>query len=94
LDCNDLLSCVESFFYVAIVLLFFCCIFLGTWEIGPPMPTKRGDFAIGIVNDKVVVAGGLGKPTDAKVVGFGANNMVTVQSGIRTSNLSISSPTC
>ena len=26
-----------------------------------PMPTKRGDFAIGFVSDRLVVAGGLGE---------------------------------
>ncbi|KAK3608348.1 hypothetical protein CHS0354_030803 [Potamilus streckersoni] len=37
------------------------------WTIGKSMPTKRGDFAIGILNDKVICAGGLGnmgKPLD------------------------------
>ncbi|XP_074644901.1 kelch domain-containing protein 8A-like [Tubulanus polymorphus] len=32
----------------------------GEWTIGASMPTNRGDAAIGFVNDKVVIAGGLG----------------------------------
>lgn len=31
------------------------------WKIGVNMPTKRGDFAIGVVGNKVICAGGLGK---------------------------------
>jgi hypothetical protein len=31
------------------------------WFIGSNMPTKRGDFGIGVVGGKVVCAGGLGK---------------------------------
>ena len=31
------------------------------WKIGTNMPTKRGDFAIGVVGGKVICAGGLGK---------------------------------
>lgn len=30
------------------------------WKIGVNMPTKRGDFAIGVVGNKVICAGGLG----------------------------------
>ena len=33
----------------------------GEWKTAPPMPTKRGDLAVGIVGGKVVCAGGLGK---------------------------------
>ena len=41
--------------------------FTETWKIGIPMPTKRGDFAIGILGNKVVCAGGLGKETDITI---------------------------
>jgi hypothetical protein len=30
------------------------------WTIGTPMPSKRGDMAIGVVGPKVICAGGLG----------------------------------
>ena len=36
------------------------CFVSETWHIGKPMTTKRGDFAVGFIGDKVIVAGGLG----------------------------------
>ncbi|XP_025107322.1 kelch domain-containing protein 8A-like [Pomacea canaliculata] len=32
----------------------------GTWKLGASMPTKRADFAVGILHDRLVCAGGLG----------------------------------
>nr|KAG5705559.1 hypothetical protein BaRGS_034757 [Batillaria attramentaria] len=31
----------------------------GEWKLGAKMPTKRGDFAIGVLDDRLVCAGGL-----------------------------------
>jgi len=43
-------------------------IFLDEWKQGKPMPSKRGDFAIGILEDKVVCAGGLGMGTCSTLI--------------------------
>ena len=34
--------------------------FTETWKNGKCLPTKRGDFAIGVLEGKIVTAGGLG----------------------------------
>ena len=56
---NFQLFIVKQIFVRAVNTVKICSI--ETWKIGKSMSEKRGDFAVGYIGGKVVVAGGLGE---------------------------------
>lgn len=43
------------------IMVYDFCLFSDNWFEGTPIPTPRGDFAIGMLGGRVVCAGGLGE---------------------------------